>query len=725
MDKRQKVVERAGGPTSLCSKCRLLDLSYVGFHHDRNWPTENYRLSFTLAEAAASAAHCWICGWLASLADDKDFALATRIHVGFDIYRFSTLEPPAEWKPWDEQTKASHLYFYIDCREAGGKFEYKGAFQKSGGPTPVHVSAMLNHDDPISVAAKVDPYTARLRPPIVDMRIFKIWMDQCTSHHGSICGKTRFMSRSINSMRFIDVIDDCIVESANDVEWVALSYVWGEAQEHALQKGNFTSYHQPGSLAKEMVPPTIRDAMAVTRAMGERFLWVDSLCIIQDDDEDKLRNIPAMGIIYGQAVVTIISAAGEKVSSPIPGVQEGSPRSVQETFEINGTWLVSALDTPHAGYEGYLQNCKWNTRGWTYQECLLPSRCLIFDTEQVYWQCHRASWCEDAFWEQDARDAPIIYRHCLGKSEMLSLLEDKSKDWSSLFSIVLNMYLTRQLTSQGDRLAALSGILSVLEKSTGQRFFWGMPENHLEFALSWTTDDPAIPRNTACQVAAPGGPASPFPSWSWTGWLGSQISGGTGSYDMGLLGLRFYRIDYDSNPIPIQEDMDANVSQWNKDVISALGTDTVTQPRYPANIEHSWMDKCKTEITVSHIPSSIRLSDAAPSLLCFWTSTAILKIKKEPTGSPPIPKIGITDGKTEIHGFWGWTDFTLEEEEGKFLVIGAKKEKMSHGGRLLLTLMFVEVADDTVCYRRHIVRDLPESAWLKLENRKWEMVCLG
>lgn len=671
---------------------------------------------------------------MVSIADNNEVALATEISVGFDTDRAETLEPQElPYNDENPQTTINRASVWVDKRQAGGKFVYKGFLQRAGVTAPSHVSDMLISGN----LQGSEPYTARLRPLKADIQLFKFWRDYCTNNHGEICRKSELtpkVARSTSSIRLVDLARDCIItlDSSEHVSWVALSYVWGEAQVHALKKDNYASYHQPGALNAKNIPSTIFDAMTVTREMGEDYLWVDSLCIIQDDEDDKLRYIPAMDIIYGQATFAIINAAVDKVSSGIPGVDAASPRASQDSFEVNGVWLTVSLDPPYDRLQGYLQNSAWNTRAWTYQECLLPRRSLIFTQEQAYWQCLGASWCEDVSWEQNPREHPIMYRHCLGKdaisqATMRSLFGDGSIHWSQIFTMALEQFLERHLTSEGDRLSALTGILRVLEHSQGQEFLWGMPKSRVELSLSWTGGG-SLKRNTDRHAITPGGVSSPFPSWSWAGWFGSHVTMDVDSVHAitGLLPIRFYRLGHDGAPIPIHEDLCGTVSQFRNDTDAKLGSDATRIPRYPDAVEHTWMDKSKTKITTPDIPRGIRLSDAAPALLCFWTSTATLNIHQDPHKTQlGVLDTTLSDGKTAIHGFWTYKEPRLGVNQGKFIVVGAAIERPSRGGRRLLNILLVEEDSDGMCYRRHLVKNVLESSWEGLKDSKWEIVCLG
>lgn len=328
----------------------------------------------------------------------------------------------------------------------------------------------------------------------------------------------------------------------------------------------------------------------------------------------------------------------------------------------------------------------------------------------------------------------MMYRHCFGKSAvfqttMRSLFGDQSIDWTQIYTIALEQFLQRQLTSESDRMNALTGILRVLEHSRSQEFFWGMPKSRLELSLSWTGDE-SLKRNTERQSIGSGGLSSPFPSWSWTGWFGTvNMDIGSVHSLTGTLSLKFYQIGPNGEPVSLHDGDPggSTVSQAPTGTPAKPDNNVGHTPQYPRTIEHSWMDNSKTEINTSDIPSSIRLSDVAPALLCFWTSTAVLDIHQEgPNASQPGNlNTTISDGKTTIRGFWTWKEPKLNVKQGKFIVVGAAVERPSHGGRPLLNLMLIDQDHAGVCRRRFLVSQVLESSWAKLGNLKWEIVCLG
>lgn len=213
---------------------------------------------------------------------------------------------------------------------------------------------------------------------------------------------------------------------------------------------------------------------------------------------------------------------------------------------------------------------------------------------------------------------------------------------------------------------------------------------------------------------------------------------------MGILGLRFYRLDDKGNPTPLLE-------TWPPPADNITYDDTRQLVRYPPSATHPWLDTSRQIITSADIPPFLASSLLAPSLLCFWTSAAVLRIEQRGwNGYWNEPHIILCDpgGHVELTGRWapGGFERRLEREQqqevnlnlpeyGKFVVVGATRQRMSHGGQLMLTLMMVETgmgdgeaeaAASVVCRRRHLVKEIMESQWERLlGTKRWELVLLS
>jgi len=125
------------------------------------------------------------------------------------------------------------------------------------------------------------------------------WLGDCARTHNS-SGDLPHIPESCQ-LRLIDVQRQCLVRARPDARYLALSYRWGQTEQFPTTKANITDRMRENGLPTNdiRIPLTIRDAISVTFKLGEKFLWVDSICILQDSDEDKREQINQMASVYG------------------------------------------------------------------------------------------------------------------------------------------------------------------------------------------------------------------------------------------------------------------------------------------------------------------------------------------------------------------------------------------------------------------------------------------
>jgi hypothetical protein len=156
------------------------------------------------------------------------------------------------------------------------------------------------------------------------------WISTCSQAHSERCTlKALDFERSfpgLDVLRFIDVRQDSIVELRTVPRYLALSYVWGEVANVRLTTGNRLSLLLPGAIRKVWytILQTIRDAIELVRRLDARYLWVDTLCLIQNDPTDLASGVNIMDQVYERSWVTIIAANGHNANAGLPGIQEGS-----------------------------------------------------------------------------------------------------------------------------------------------------------------------------------------------------------------------------------------------------------------------------------------------------------------------------------------------------------------------------------------------------------------
>jgi hypothetical protein len=360
----------------------------------------------------------------------------------------------------------------------------------------------------------------KVQPNAADFGQIREWIHICLEKHSDTCTtKTR---KADVQLECID-IDHCDgmrpTKIGNGEQYLALSYVCAEAEDVAL--------HQEG----QIVSQSIRDAMTVTRALGFRYLWIDKYCINQDDHEEKQRAIANMDSIYEAATMTIIAAAAPDFPPGLPGISRERGILKQPTAKLGQRTWMSTL--PHLS--AAISSSAWKTRGWTYQEVVLSTRCLYFTDVQVYFVCQCATACESLSVLPNTDLLSLgasTFRSYAFETDLTSR-RPRQMGLSRFFQDLCN-YKSRNLTYDCDSLNAFQGIL----ERSGFNTVWGIPVAHrsldilvlsnsdlaLEFVRGLWWENPGHPSYDQLSKNHPHASFRRipyFPSWSWCGWSGS------------------------------------------------------------------------------------------------------------------------------------------------------------------------------------------------------------
>lgn len=183
-----------------------------------------------------------------------------------------------------------------------------------------------------------------------------------------------------------------VVKFRYSQRFVALSYMWPSDDKSShlqLTKATLIELETDNSLDDLALPNIVSDAIALCRYLGERYLWIDRLCIIQDDEASKQEQIGAMDVIYNSATFTIMAAFnGRHIDKGLLGCP-GRPRppfvmapSRRQFHSLRRSILP---DTGHS--EEVVNGSEWDHRGWTFQERLLSRRRLFITEFEVIFQC--------------------------------------------------------------------------------------------------------------------------------------------------------------------------------------------------------------------------------------------------------------------------------------------------------------------------------------------------
>ena len=136
------------------------------------------------------------------------------------------------------------------------------------------------------------------------------------------------------------------------------------------------------SIHDVVLPRTIVDAIRLTNELGETYLWVDLLCIDQDDPIEKAAEIAQMNEVYLAATATIVALCSTDANSGLPGVDEYRPPRAQRIESFEDVRLATVNPSPSDIMSR--QDCTWNSRIWTMQEHLLSRRLLFLGPKQAY-----------------------------------------------------------------------------------------------------------------------------------------------------------------------------------------------------------------------------------------------------------------------------------------------------------------------------------------------------
>lgn len=183
--------------------------------------------------------------------------------------------------------------------------------------------------------------------------------------HDLLTTDTEIAKDSVGPLELVDVEDQRLIDAGKELRYFALSYPWGQAEQAKLKVGTLSQFKTKAGLERIKLPKTIRDAMVPTPRLGERYLWADVLCIIQDEATDKEAQLARMGAIYSNAVRTIVAGEGKDADAGLcrvnnsaannPFASDNAVLSKQHPDDFKGSDWQSLLDSV------------WASRAWNYQ----------------------------------------------------------------------------------------------------------------------------------------------------------------------------------------------------------------------------------------------------------------------------------------------------------------------------------------------------------------------
>ena len=317
--------------------------------------------------------------------------------------------------------------------------------------------------------------------------------------------------------------------------YVALSYCWGGSQQLKLTKA--TIDRLKSGIDLDELPQTLKDAVIVTENLNLRLIWVDVLCIIQDDDAAALaREIDTMAFVYGEAMVTLLASRSQSVHQGFlherryPGPTFEVPY-IKPNGEETSLILVQVSEKSAEHVEPL------DERAWALQEQLLSPRVIDFRTYQTRYACKNPEnsgfkattdgWAT-SFFDSTSPGWSFIKENYINstpenriqitmpKKEVEDihqrLLSKSQAQWHipiGFWYDTVNAYTQRKLSNRTDRLTAIGGIARTIGSILYSQYCAGLWRDCLAQGLIWRSFEGATLQSRPSEYLGP--------SWSWVG----------------------------------------------------------------------------------------------------------------------------------------------------------------------------------------------------------------
>ncbi|QIW97118.1 hypothetical protein AMS68_002636 [Peltaster fructicola] len=356
----------------------------------------------------------------------------------------------------------------------------------------------------------------------VDYALCLSWLKQCIREH-KVCREPREPGHPTRLLRIAGQKVFLAEVNNQDLRYVALSHCWGSNSQPLVTNSSNVRIHISLGIDILQLPLTFQDAVTATLKLGFDHLWIDTLCIIQDSEDDWSTECQKMGGIYSNAVLTIAPPGAKDVNTGfLKGRQtchdkerasiELEHHSAEPAYRKHDTVVISSESLTTILPVKAEMPPVWAKRGWTLQQRLLSSRILYFGTKQLYFECHALTRYEDiwpAIPHSNWQDRAVDSEHRVPKDFMQpdTSVEHALARW---YDVVHN-FVSRSLSRESDKLPALSGIARCVQRCLQAEYYAGLWSTDMVYGLSWMRLAGAD-QHAKCQIPV----EHRGPSWSWS-----------------------------------------------------------------------------------------------------------------------------------------------------------------------------------------------------------------
>ncbi|ETS86568.1 hypothetical protein PFICI_00396 [Pestalotiopsis fici W106-1] len=357
-------------------------------------------------------------------------------------------------------------------------------------------------------------HVMQLRPPELDsgsvhsLNIAAEFLKACRDQHDGCHVEESPLPTRVLDTDLPDGMVKLIEPHGQSGKYACLSYCWGGVDNFITSQSTIDS-RRSGFHVSEL-PKTLGDAVKTIRHLGIRYLWVDSLCICQDDPQDWAQESARMADVYSNAYLVIAANRSADASGGCFHSRTAQPScevdlpGYADNVHVRCVLLSDEIDWDHGGFTSE----PLSKRAWGLQERALARRVLHFNSRQLYYECDNGIVSEDG-----SRQTRLHGN--LPRPHQKIVQSDKENLHTLWYSLVWE-YGERDLTYATDKLPAMSGLARVLSTRIGADYVAGIWSDALIDGLAWQSLDSGQP---ALQDPYVG------PSWSWASYGGVAAIG--------------------------------------------------------------------------------------------------------------------------------------------------------------------------------------------------------
>ena len=285
---------------------------------------------------------------------------------------------------------------------------------------------------------------------------------------------------------------------AEKVQYATLSYCWGDGVPLRTTQSTIKQHYAGIPLAS--FPATLKDAIVFAKGLGFQYIWIDALCIIQDDSRDWEEQSAAMTAIYHGCSLNIAIADAPNCNSGIAqGLKDGDAHKTLDSNSQSNAWLNH-------------RSRKLETRGWVFQETLVSVASVYITDDGLVWDC-----CSEVCAQGDSPRPARQWSHPNDQMtpkatwadqtpiSRLDSASSKNLDVLRIWYEWLILFSYRDLSNVNDKLPAMAGLASRVQSASSATYAAGLWEEDIHLGLIWSAQESE-------GLTRPGNGA---PSWSW------------------------------------------------------------------------------------------------------------------------------------------------------------------------------------------------------------------